>query len=153
MAATRLPGVLSRRGWPQNPRRARGSAVGRPGSRYRQIGALVGVGVKLPVWDSRLHGRERCPAPQTTFCTTKGVYETASSPWARLLSQSCELSPLPIESLRWPSRRLDVHPGGDPARGRSLRWLRRVGFAPDSELRAQTASRRPSGRAGGLRNC
>ena len=44
-------------------------------------------------------------------------------------------------------------PGGDAARGRSARWLRRVGLAPESESRAQTASRRPSGRAGGLRNC
>ena len=37
--STCLPGVLSRSGWPQNPGRARGSAVGRPSSRFRQIGA------------------------------------------------------------------------------------------------------------------
>ena len=38
MAAMRQPGVLSRTGGPQNPGRARGSAVGRPGGPDRQFG-------------------------------------------------------------------------------------------------------------------
>ena len=50
-----------------------------------------------------------------------------------------------------PPRRPGTRDKAPHARGRSARRLRRVGLAPDSEPRAQTASRRPSGRPSGGR--
>ena len=88
MAATRQPGVLSRRGWPQNPRRARGSAVGRPGSRDRQSGARC--------------RRRRPPRTGSPPCTA----ERRARPHERLLARSRAVSrpPGPGQRRGPPSR-------------------------------------------------
>lgn len=143
---TRLPGVLSGRGWARDPRGARQSALGRPGGPDRHFGRSLAARATSRSRVAPAHCRAPSSAPRATPGATEGGSETASAGATPWWVQSCHKSSSEFEPSRRPLLAA-LRPPRRAGHGRPGRARDPVAPAASqrSDRRRRPASARPPG--------